>query len=338
MTKNMPVGKWFRTMVHSIRPEKADELCRALLSQTVQLTKKIDNLDSKRIYVAIDKHLIPRHDLDNMKSLIHSKRKNGTSKFEVYATIHAVGRKINAALDCYHILSDSTNVEFIREFVHMLTQNAIKTHLLLLDREFYAVDVMNMLQELGREFLMPAKKNATIKKAIREYHEKKRKAVSRITMKNKLGISFTYTLIIRKARKPTRVDKHPTYKTKKSKQKKEKSIESQYVAFATNIPLNRALHDLSKIPRLYRMRWGIETAYRQIEEIRPWTTSRKSQYRAILFYTSLFAYNVWAIARIQKGIRQKEMTLRYVADLVFMILFANLHKDMTFPIDPGGPG
>ena len=108
--------------------------------------------------------------------------------------------------------------------------------------------------------------------------------------------------------------------------------------FATNIPLNRALHELSKIPRLYRMRWGIETAYRQIEEIRPWTTSRKSQYRAILFYTSLFAYNMWAIARIQKGIRQKEMTLRYVADLVFMILFTNIHKDMTFPIDPGDPG
>ena len=40
--------------------------------------------------MAIDKHLIPRHDRDNMSHLIRSKPKGGTGKFECYATMHVV--------------------------------------------------------------------------------------------------------------------------------------------------------------------------------------------------------------------------------------------------------
>ena len=32
--------------------------------------------------VAIDKHMIPRHDVGNMLHLVFSKRKGGTNKFE----------------------------------------------------------------------------------------------------------------------------------------------------------------------------------------------------------------------------------------------------------------
>ena len=326
--KNAPSGKWFRNMIHSIDENAVGTLCNALLEHAVNVIHSSQKMARGRKYVAIDKHLKPRYNYGNMEYLIRSQPKSGTTKFEAYATIQVVAGTINAVLDCFRVVSESENVDFVREFVQNLEERGILAHLLLIDREFYAVEIMKALAELKKDFIMPAVKRDGIKNAILEYHRRKRKAVSRYTMTNKNGESFTFTLIIKKAKKKEKKDTD-------KKISKEKAITDKYVVFATNIPLQRAIQEVNLIPKEYKKRWGVETAYRQVEEICPWTTSRNADYRRILFYTSLCMFNMWAIERIKLGTRQKMLTLELLTEIVFALLFNTLEDDPQCPFDRG---
>ena len=72
----------------------------------------------------------------------------------------------------------------------------IKPGLMLLDREFYAVDVMQILNVAGITFLMPAVKSSGIKKAIIEYVQSQRGSISKYVLKKVTGKKFGFELII----------------------------------------------------------------------------------------------------------------------------------------------
>ena len=91
--------------------------------------------------------------------------------------------------------------------------------------------------------------------------------------------------------------------------KKARRITYRYIVFATNLPMGRVQLGILMLPGEYLLRWGIETAYRQIEEVRPWTTSRSATFRMILFFASLFMYNMWAVEHAKRGTDPREATL-----------------------------
>ena len=244
------------------------------------------------------------------------------------ATIQVVaGAAINAVPDCFRVVSESENVDFMREFVQNLDECGILAHMLLIDREFYAVDIMRALEELKKDFIMPAVRRGGIKNAILEYHRRKRKAVSQYTITNRNGESFTFTLIIKKAKGRKRKQ------TRKSQRKKppQTSTSCLQPTYHSSVPYKR----LTRFRKNTKNEMGIETAYRQIEEICPWTTSRDSDYRRILFYTSLCMFNMWAIERTKLGARQKMPTLGLLTEIVFALLFNTLKDDPECPFDRG---
>ena len=91
--------------------------------------------------------------------------------------------KINSVRDCFRFVSGSTNADFVVQFVHALKEQNVVPRLPLPDREFYAANVMSALDGLKMRFLMPAVRNAAIRKAILEYHSNMRDAVSTCTMR-----------------------------------------------------------------------------------------------------------------------------------------------------------
>ena len=244
--RSMPSARWFRGMIHSLDDSQVQALCRRMLRHTAGLARK--GMQTRGILVAIDKHLIPRHDRDNMMYLVYSKFKGGTYRFECYATMQAVGTKISAVLGCFRVTRDDSEADFVRRFMRELGNHRIRPRLLLVDREFYSVDVMSAIREFGNRFLMPAIKNTGVKKAITEHHRGKRDAVSRYTLRNSEGREFEFTLVM----VPSRTDE-PDAK-----------VHEMYHAFATSLPAARALAELDDLPEEYRKRWGIETGYRQI--------------------------------------------------------------------------
>ncbi len=318
--KKMPSPKWFRNMVNSLESDGADELCRDMLTRTARLAKNTCRYKGG-VLVAIDKHLIPRHDKDNMSHLIWSKPKGGTGRFECYATMHVVAEQVPTILECMQVTRSVDNADFVRKFMQKLRDYRIRARLLLMDREFYSTEIIRLVSEQRRKFLMPAVKNVGMKRAIREHHDKSRRAVSRYTLRNAAGQSVTFTLIITPSKKIDDPDADAT---------------ERYHVFATNLSPARALDEIETLPEEYRRRWGIETGYKQVEQVRPRTTSRNASFRAIMFYVSLFMYNTWAVEQYRADSSYDRVTLALVAYAAAMAAL-ELCRIVGQPYDVGGP-
>ena len=298
-TKRCPSSRWFLYKFHSMEPEEAWRLCEEMLKPTIKIALRACRRAA--VLIAIDKHLIPRHDRSGKENLVRSEAKGGTTWFESYATMQIVDGPINAVLCCLREIAGTKDIILMHKFTQFLAENGVKVRLLLLDRGFYSVDVMEALNQARYRFLMPAVKNRGIQKAIMEYHKEARKAVSRYEMKNKHGRSVRFTLVI------TRSDLYG---------RQDVGVLKWYVAFATNLPPRRALKEIHSLPEYYGKRWGIETGYRQIESARPRTTSLDPAYRALLFFTALFIYNTWAVERNSEVLQDGYLTLRLLASLI----------------------
>ncbi len=164
--------------------------------------------------------------------------------------------------------------EFVRKIVQKCMRMGIPVRMVLLDREFYSVAVMKTLRELGQNFIMPAVQNKGTNRAIKEHQEGKRGAVSEYTMKSPDGIKFTFNFVI-------------VYNEEDEK----------YYTFATSIMCQDSSDMPEYVTEEYKHRWGIETAYRCLEQMRPHTTSKNASVRIMLFYMTLIMYNIWMYER-----------------------------------------
>ncbi len=324
--KDMPSARWLRDMIKTVSKDNAEKACNEMLRRTVRIAGRGGEGGMARagpMLVAIDKHLIPRHDRNNMLHLVYSKIKGGTNRFECYATMQAVAGSINAVLDCVPVTRDCSDVDFVRRFVNTLRKCRVKARLLLMDREFYSTDVMLALNESHSKFLMPAVKNAGIKRAVTDYHNGRIGAVSRYTMRNSKKREVTFTLIIRPSKKYDDADA---------------AVTDRYVVFATSLPARRVMMELSVLPDEYRYRWGIETGYRQVEQVRPRTYSRDHLFRMMMFYVALFVHNMWAIERHRAAVPPGRMTLRIVISAAAAVAVLQETVGVGVPYDPGGQG
>ena len=108
-----------------------------------------------------------------------------------------------------------------------------------------------------------------------EYARRARSRVSGNTLEGDCR-SVQYTMVI----------------TQRKKKKKKDGLlpHEKYIGFATNVPTQDTCE--------YAARWGIETAYRLVEEMSPKTRVAHVAARMLCFYYSLLAYNEWMILRI----------------------------------------
>ena len=127
---------------------------------------------------------------------------------------------------------------------------------------------------------MPAVKTTGVKKAVEEFKEGKRDAVSRHSIKSADGTRAEFTPVILKRDK----DKFFTLATNRT---------VQYVQEFKNGDATGA----EAFAGEYRIRWGIETAYKDYESIRPRTTSSSESVRILLMLLPIFLFNAWVLAK-----------------------------------------
>ncbi len=114
------------------------------------------------------------------------------------------------------------------------------------DRGFFNVPCIAVLESYPFRYLMPAIKNSKIKKIIKQ--TRKFPAVVPYTMGNEKG-NVTFSLILLENKKKR----------------------NEIYAFATNMAVN--VKDAEKLCDLYKNRFTIETSYRMLGEVRTKTTS-----------------------------------------------------------------
>ena len=183
-------------------------------------------------------------------------------------------------LGCSIVTRCGDNNDLVRKMLQKCNDLGLHDRFVLLDREFYAVDVMEQIRKQGRSFVMPVPKSTVVQKMLLEYDKNIRKPVSQYIVKS-ASDSFEYTLVI----------------VPSSKHKKSDDICERYHAFATNLNVRDAAKLVEVIPQEYRQRWDIESGYHVVEQRRAHTTSKNATIRIVLFYYTLMLCNAWLAHR-----------------------------------------
>jgi putative transposase len=272
--------------------------------------------------VAIDLVALPYHgtvDAAHRDEVCRSKAKSGTTHFFTYATAYAAVRGRRYTLAMCRVRAKQTMDHVLRTLLSRLVTLGIRIKLLLLDRGFYSVRVIQDLITAEWPFIMPAVKRG-----------KKPSTAG--------GPTGTYALAAEKQSRWT------LYTLKSAK---EGQVDFDLAVVCHNTRGQRGRHQreallyatwgltqrpLSWIRAAYRCRFGIESSYRQAHQARIRTSSRKPALRLLFMGVALVLRNVWVwlhaevMAQPQRGARHlRPQSLRFARLLLWLMMEGARH-------------
>jgi hypothetical protein len=278
----VPSGSWVRDSVSRLSESDVSRKVERALDSTLSELRRY-GIFNEPVVCAMDKHKIPRYDEGMESFLTRGMQKDGTMKFETYATLQCVEEGRRAQIACAHVKILDDNSDVIAGLLEQAKLQQVDVSLLLLDREFFSASVIARLNKLGQMFLMPCKLTRGIKEAVKEYAQGMRRRVSgQALIPSERRETGPFNLVIL-PRKGFENESDPL---------------KRYIAFATNIPRRFVMWNVRRLPDDYRRRWGIETEYSGVEGFRARTTSRSHALRLLYFYYALILYNAWLLANL----------------------------------------
>lgn len=297
---------------HQLSDAPSDETARKALLATlpdyVTLQRQLNAALSGRLpktlrthlqRLAIDLTLIPYHGqpFRDLNEVYRGQAKSGTSHFHAYATAYVVrkGQRYTVAL------TGVNKGEALKDVVERLLRQAasvgVRPRLLLLDRGFYSVAVIRYLQKARCRFLMPVVCHG------RSPRQRGGPTGSYVFRTWKKSGWSTYTLT--NAKKQTATVsicvKCRNYRGQWNRHGRQALIYA-YGGYRPGSP--------EAVFTTYRLRFGIETSYRQMHEGRILTTSRRPEVRLLYVGIALVLRNLWVwlhyqvLSRPRRGGRQ----------------------------------
>jgi hypothetical protein len=232
--------------------------------------------------LAIDLTLIPYHGehFRDESEVYRSLAKQGTSHFHAYATAYVVlkGQRFTVALTAV------TKGESMKDVLQRLLKQArsvgVKARLVLLDRGFYSVDVIRYLQAARQPFLMPA--------VIRgqKADDPRGPSGTRLFAAKKKSGWFEYTITSGSKRTAT-VSICVSCRNYRGQWKRHGRQALVYACWGVDG------RSCVWVRETYRTRFGIESSYRQMNQARGRTTSRRPELRLLYVGLALLLRNEW---------------------------------------------
>jgi len=232
--------------------------------------------------LAIDLTLIPYHGqpFRDPAEVYRGQAKDGTSHFHAYATAYVVrhGQRYTVAL------TGVTKGEPLKDVVQRLLRQAarvgVRPRLLLLDRGFYSVAVIRYLQAARHPFLMPVVCHG------RSPKQRGGPSGSYVFRTWKTSGWSRYTLADAQKRTAT-VSIGVKCRNYRGQWKRHGRQALIYAFWGYQPPSPDAVFTT------YRLRFGIETSYRQMHEGRIRTTTRRPEVRLLYAGIALVLRNLW---------------------------------------------
>ena len=167
----------------------------------------------------------------------------------------------------------------VEKLVLAARSRGIRVKLLLVDRGFNGVEVVNKLKQLRQPFLMPAQKHKNVKKAIEDYDRKLTPAVIDFTIWGDLNRRACCRLFVLMKKDASPLE----------------PVTDRYFAFFTSLSVERVILAYGLLPEEYRKRWGIETGFRVQDNVQAKTTSSNFTVKVVYTMLSTFLYNIWVL-------------------------------------------
>src|SRR3954452_20769142 len=233
--------------------------------------------------LAIDLTLIPYHGqpFRDPEEIYRSQAKSGTSHFHAYATAYVIrkGQRYTVAL------TGVKKGEPLKDVVQRLLRQAagvgIRPRLLLLDRGFYSVAVVRYLQHARYPFLMPVVCHG---RSPKQPGGPTGSYVFR-TWKKSGWAEYTLTDARKRTATVSICVKCRNYRGQWKRRGRQPLVYA-YWGYRPSSP--------ESVFTTYRLRFGIETSYRQMHEGRIRTTTRSPVIRLLYVGIALVLRNLWA--------------------------------------------
>ena len=230
--------------------------------------------------VAIDWHLQPYYGQPekSRNELYYGKPRQGTKHFHAYASVCIVeyGRRYTLAVTW--VQRHHSMVAVLRRLIARVREMGLKIKLVLLDRAFFNVSVVEFLQTENLPFLMPV--------VLRGRRPKKgRKPTGLRWIKRQPAGWYPHTM--KNKKQEVKVSICVGYR--RHRNRKDRKQVRQKLLFAAW----RVRGSPTEIRERYRRRFGIETSYRQMRQARIYTCTRSPRLRLFFLVVALTLRNIW---------------------------------------------
>jgi putative transposase len=279
-----PSDETIRKALHaqlSSMPQLEDQLNAALCDRLPRSVRR-----GRHVW-AIDLHQQPYYGSPDKvaRELRSGKAQQGTAWFHTVATLYLVHRGERFTLALTYVWGDEPLIAVLARLIARVRGKRIVPRYLLLDREFYSVEVVQFLQSHRLPFLMPVvhrgrpPKDPATAKGTRRFL-----ICRRSRFDTHLIRSGDRTAEVQIA---VAVDRRPP-KNRFSKRRQRPRRRILVFAFWGFRPRRPGW-----VREAYRRRFGIEASYRQLNEGKARTTTRRPDVRLLLLGIALLLRNAW---------------------------------------------
>ena len=230
--------------------------------------------------IAIDLHLVPYYGqpFQHRYELYTGPSRKGTQRFHAYATACIVVHGMRYTVALTSVRRRETMADILRRLMAIIRKIGLKTRCFLLDRGFFSIGVVELLQAEGIPFLMPV--------VIRGRRPKKGRKVTGLRWINRQAAGW-YRHTMKNAKRQATMKVCVGYRRHKNR-KDGKQVSQKLLFAAWGIRGSP-----TDIRERYRKRFGIETSYRQLNQARIYTCTRNPILRLLFVAIALILRNFW---------------------------------------------
>lgn len=231
--------------------------------------------------VAIDLTYIPYHGEAEKeeKEICRSKAKSGTTHFHCYASAYVIKKNKRVSLAITYVQSDDTLTDVLERIFTYLRKLDVEIKTVYLDKQFYCVPVIGYFQTQYPSL-----------KAIIPVIIQGKQGGSRALIKGKKSYRTVYTMRSSKYGEAS-FDVAVVRKYSKGRYNSHGVVWFAYVLLGNiQMPLHQIYQD-------YRLRFGIESTYRLMNQVRARTSSRSPSLRLLYVGIALSLVNIWVFLK-----------------------------------------
>lgn len=291
-----------RTVFFWIKPVESQDLRQLEDTLNQMLVDRLPpRLDYRPRQVAIDFTLIPYHGepAREEEEIRRSRAKSGTTHFHCYATAYIIYKNKRVTVALTMVRADDETLTVLQRLLSRLKVLHIRCKRLYLDRGFYSVQVIRFLQTCSFVSVMPVIRRGKRMKALLKVNQSYRTEYTMTSPKHG-SVTFPVWVVCRYLK--GRRGKH--------------GIERLGYVVIGDLPWNpRQIRDG------YRRRFGIESSYRLMNQVRARTSSREPHRRFLyvaiaLLIINLWTYLKWRYLRVGQRVYHRLLSLSKLARLL----------------------
>jgi hypothetical protein len=229
--------------------------------------------------IAIDLTLIPYHGqpYEDQKELVRGMPKSGTTHFHGYATVSIVRDDRRYVVALRFVEYGETMAEIVRWLIKHLKALKIRIRRVFLDKGFCSKPVFKVLGQHKLSYVMPIPVRGKSGGVRSLFQGKSRKTT--YTFNSPKHGQYTVQTVIVKRYSKGRYGRH----------------QSKWFAYAVaGLPAGILP---AQVFELYRQRFGIESSYRQMNQVRARTSTRNPAIRLLLLGLAFVLFNLYIALR-----------------------------------------